>query len=125
MKKVHFLVLAVVLLVPIAASAAPSPPTPDTLPTNIDAWCWIPSNCHVQAPNYRQEYKLTVSGGVGTFRITGAFGDGGGFTWVNYSAGSYYPYHEFSGSPGTYYQTFGAYNSAGGGWDYAYTTTYK
>jgi hypothetical protein len=119
------LVLLIFLLLPTAASANTMSRSVRAWPTSIEAWCYNPSNCQVQSPDYDETYKLYVTGGVGTFRITGNFGDGGSFNWVNYSSGYHYPHHPFNGSPGTYYQTFGAYNRAGGGWDYAYTTTYK
>lgn len=119
------LVLLLFLLLTTAASANTISRSIRAWPTSIEAWCYSPSDCEVQSPLYRQTYTLYVTGGVGTFKITGNFGDGARFTWVNYPPGVYRPYHDFAGSPGTYYQTWGAYNKAGGGWDYAYTTTYK
>lgn len=72
---------------------------------------------------YQVNWTLSVYNGLGDFRITGSFGDGGSFTWVNCPPGNYYPYHQFAGSTGTYNQTWSQTNQ--GRTTYDHTTVYK
>ncbi|HOU44267.1 MAG TPA: hypothetical protein PLU04_08055 [Anaerolineaceae bacterium] len=108
----------------IVSASSQFPPQPEYIPAEIsvvDSQNGTHSTI-VTAPPYRVNWDLSVYGGLGNFRITGNFGDGGSFVWVNYPEGTYYPYHEYTGATGTYYQTWSQTNQGRTTYDYTQVT---